>query len=95
LKLGVQLQKQPYDHVLTDDERKEVGFEAIAEYIARNPERAGMVPTDGYRQYPYTGCLVPGYPDLVPWVDDYWSKFWKLYSRLCTHGLSATDVEYK
>jgi hypothetical protein len=108
-KLGLQLQKQPYDHVLREDEGSGVGnavgeggiltnsatsaFEAVAEYIARNPERAGLVPVDGYRQYAYTGCLVPGYPDLSPWQDDYWTRFWKLYSRLSEHGLSVVAVE--
>jgi putative transposase len=81
-KLNVQLQKQPYDHVLREDERQRNALEQVAEYIARNPERAGLVPIDGFRQYPYTGCLVPGYPDLSPWQNDYWTKFWKLYSRL-------------
>jgi REP element-mobilizing transposase RayT len=92
-KLDVQLQKQPYDHVLCDDERQQAALEAVAEYIARNPERAGLVPVDGFRQYPYSGCLVPGFPDLSPWQDDYWTRFWSLYSRLCAHGLSAVDAE--
>jgi REP element-mobilizing transposase RayT len=92
-RLGVQFQKQPYDRVLRDEERQEAAFATIAEYIARNPERAGLVPSDGYRDYKYTGCLVPGYPDLSPWDDRYWEQFWKLYSRLCKHGLSVSDVE--
>ncbi len=91
-RLAVSLQKQAYDHVLRDDERQEAAFQAVAEYIARNPERAGLVPADGFRRYGYTGCLVPGYPDLSPWQDDYWDRFWRLYGRLCQHGLSVTDV---
>ena len=92
-KLDAQLQKQPYDHVLRDDERQPTAFEEVAEYIARNPERAGLVPVDGFRQYPYSGCLMPGYPDLSPWQDDYWNRFWKLYSRLCASGLSVVNVQ--
>ena len=88
-----QFQKQPYDHVLRDEERQEAAFSGVAEYIARNPERAGLVPPDGFREYKYSGCLVPGYPDLSPWQDDYWERFWKLYSRLCKHGLSVVDVD--
>lgn len=76
--LGYEFQTQAYDHVLRDDERQEAAFEAIAEYIARNPERAGLVPNDGYREYPYTGCLMPGYPNLSPWQADYWELFWQL-----------------
>ncbi len=92
-RLGVELQKQPYDHVLRDDDRQESAFQNIAEYIARNPERGELVLQDCYREYKYTGCLVPGYPDLSPWQDDYWERFWKLYSRLCHHGLLVTDIE--
>lgn len=91
--LGFQLQKQPYDHVLRDEERQEAAFAAVAEYIARNPERAQLVPHNGFCQYQYTGCLVPGYPDLSPWQADYWGRFWKLYSRLCEHGLSVSNIE--
>jgi REP element-mobilizing transposase RayT len=91
-RLGVQLQDQPYDHVLRDDERQEAAFEAVAEYIARNPERAKLVAADGFRDYKQTGCLVPGYPDLSPWQSRYWERFWRLYSRLCRNGLLVRDV---
>ena len=40
--LGVRLQNQSYDHVLKDEERQEAGFEALADYIARNPERDSL-----------------------------------------------------
>lgn len=81
-RLGYELQRQPHDHVLRDEDRQETAFGAVAEYLARNPERAGLVPVDGYRAYQYTGCLVPGYPDLSPWQEGYWELFWKLYSQL-------------
>ena len=86
-KLGTQFQQQPYDHVLRDEERDRSAFEEVAEYIARNPERAGLVAADGYRQYNFTGCLVPGYPDLNPWQDQYWELFWRIYNCLRTDGL--------
>jgi hypothetical protein len=63
-KLNARFQIEPYDHVLRDDERIESAFESVAEYIARNPERRGLVPVDGYAQYKFTGCLLPGYPEL-------------------------------
>ncbi len=85
-KIGACLQQQPYDHVLRDEERQEEAFESVAEYIARNPERAGLVTQDGYRDYPYTGCLIPGYPDMTPWRDGYWELFWRLYSGLLKEG---------
>jgi hypothetical protein len=76
------LQKQPYDHVLTEEQCERDAFEAVGEYIARNPERAGLVGPDRYQQYPYTGCLVPGYPELNVWQSDYWERFWRVVSHL-------------
>ena len=86
-KLDTHLQRQPYDHVLREEERECAAFEAVAEYIARNPERRGLVPIDGFQHYPYTGCLVPGNPELTPWLDDDWDRFWRTYSYLRSHGL--------
>jgi putative transposase len=85
-KVGAPLQQQPYDHVLQEEERREKEFQNVAEYIARNPERAGLVAQDRYRDYPYTGCLVPGYPDLKPWQHGYWELFWRLYFGLAKRG---------
>ena len=86
-KLGFQLQHQPFDHVLRDDERQEAAFAELAEYIARNPERKQLVPADGYRDYKFTGCLIPGYPELSLWQPDYWLRFWKTHSFLRKNGL--------
>ncbi len=86
-KLGVELQRQPYDHVLREEERERNAFEEVADYIARNPERAKLVPVDGYASYKYTGCLVPGYPELKPFQSDYWDRFWRSYSYLRKNGL--------
>jgi REP element-mobilizing transposase RayT len=85
-KLGAQFQSQPYDHVLREEDRERNAFETAAEYIAQNPERAKLVPTGGFRDYKYTGCLVPGYPELSPWQPQYWDTFWKVYSHLLHHG---------
>jgi putative transposase len=86
-KLNVELQQQPYDHVLREEERERTAFEETAEYIARNPERAELVPRDRFMDYKFTGCLVPGYPDLMPFQRDYWDLFWRIYSRLQKDGL--------
>ena len=86
-KLGVQFQTQPYDHVLREEEREGTAFEDVVEYLARNPERAHLVPADGYRHYPYTGCLLPGYPDMSPWQTNYWELFWRIFTHLCANGL--------
>jgi REP element-mobilizing transposase RayT len=88
-KLKARFQLQAYDHVLREEERQRTAFEDVAEYIARNPERKNLVTSDGFRDYPYTGCLVPGYPELKPFEDQYWDRFWRIYSHLHQHGLFA------
>jgi putative transposase len=87
--LGARFQQQPYDHVLREEERQRTAFEDTVEYIARNPERAGLVRPDGFREYPYTGCLVPGYPELSLWE----GGFWRVYAYLREHGLVRTGEE--
>jgi len=86
-RLQVELQGQAYDDVLKDEERKEESIEAVCDYIARNPERAGLVPIDGYADYKFTGCLVPGYPELTPFAADYWTRYWRIVSYLRSNGL--------
>lgn len=86
-KLNARLQQQPFDHVLRDDERAGIAFENVVEYIARNPERAGLVPIDGFRSYAFTGCLIPGYPELMPWQADFWERFWRICNYLKTREL--------
>ena len=84
--LEARFQKQPYDHVLREEERANDAFQTVFEYIARNPERANLVRPDCYQEYPYTGCLVPGYPELIPWSSDYWQRFWRIYAHLQRNG---------
>ncbi len=91
-KLGARFQQQPHDRVLREEERERSAFEQVVEYVARNPERAGLVQRDAFREYKYTGCLVPGYPDLSPWQHKFWDLFWRLYNKLRTQGLTR-DVK--
>lgn len=86
-KLGFGFQHQPYDHVLRDDERKESAFENLVDYIARNPERKGLVAVDRFHDYRFTGCLVPGYPELNLRQQDFWMRFWRTYAFLRKKGL--------
>ncbi len=86
-KLGFEFQHQPYDHVLKEDERQETTFENVVEYIARNPERKELVPADQFRMYKFTDCLVPGYPELHLFEDDFWNRFWRTYSFIRKNGL--------
>jgi len=85
--LGFEMQHQPFDHVLRDDERLESSFENLVEYVARNPERKGLVPRDGFREYKYSGSLIPGYPELDWRQDDFWPRFWRTHSFLRKNGL--------
>lgn len=88
-RIGVTLQDQPYDHVLREDERQEEAFRTTCEYVARNPERAGIVGMDEFAQYRYSGCIVPGYPELRPFEADFWTRFERCVSFLKEHGLQA------
>ena len=81
-RIGHALQDQPYDRVLREDERQGEGLKETCEYIARNPERAGIVAAEAYTQYPYSGCLVPGYPEFKPFTPDFWLRFDRTLSHL-------------
>jgi hypothetical protein len=84
---GFELQSQPFDHVLREHERQEEALLETVDYIARNPERRGLVPHDGYSTYPFTHCLLPGYPSISPWQPDFWDRFWRINSFARRHGL--------
>ena len=92
-RVDTRLQSEAYDHVLQEDERERSAFEEVFEYIARNPARAGLVKEDGYRNYAYTGCLVPGYPELRIWQEDFWDRFWRICVYLEEHGLFRTSAD--
>jgi REP element-mobilizing transposase RayT len=95
---GFAFQHQPYDHVLRGEDRLEAAVCELIEYIARNPERKGLVGIEGYRSYPFSNCLVPGYPELLFWQADFWQRFWRSYSYLRTNGLirsKASLLDYE
>lgn len=80
--LGFELQHQPYDHILREDEKLESAFVNLVEYVARNPERKELVPRDSFHSYKFTGCLIPGYPELDWRQASYWPRFWRAYAFL-------------
>ena len=86
-RIGFELQDQPYDHVFTEDERKDQEFQNTCMYIARNPERAGLVEIDGYSKYRFSGCLVPGYPQLRLFTDGFGDEFDRIISYLKREGM--------
>lgn len=86
-RIGFQLQDQSYDHVFKEDERREEEFRNACEYIARNPERAGLVNVDEFAKYKFSGCVVPGYPELRVFDTDFWDRFDHVISFLRKRGL--------
>jgi hypothetical protein len=86
-KIGFELQIQPYDNVLQEEDREKEAFEDVCEYIARNPERKGLVPVDGFLQYAHTDCLVPGAPEVRFADDQFWETFWRIHSATLKSGL--------
>jgi hypothetical protein len=76
-----QFQPQPQDNVLREEERKRNAFAQTCFYnIAANPVRAKLMEEDDI--WPFTGCIVPGYPKLNPIEEDFWPKFWRILGKL-------------
>ncbi|MCO8122970.1 hypothetical protein NHH03_14575 [Stieleria sp. TO1_6] len=73
-RIGFEWQQQGHDRVLREKELQETNLEGIGEYIARNPERKKLVPVDHFADYKYTGCLLPGYPELRLFQPDSWTR---------------------
>ena len=73
-------QPQAQDHVLRDEERKRNAFARVCFYVLANSVRAKLIAESG--QWQYVGCVVPGYPKLSPYEEDFWPKFWKIYAKL-------------
>jgi len=88
-RIGFELQDQPFDNVLQEDELQEEAFKSTCEYIARNPERAALVAMDDYARYPYSGCLIPGYPELRPFAADFWTRFERSVAYIRKSGVIA------
>jgi REP element-mobilizing transposase RayT len=72
-------QHQPYDNVLRDKERERGAFAKVCSYILANPQRKELVKKP--HDWRFRGAIVPGYPRLDPFEDDYWEKFWRIYGR--------------
>ncbi len=73
-------QPQAQDKVLREEQRKRNAFAKACYYIAANPVRAGLI--TGNEVWPFTGCVIPGYPKSNPADDDFWPAFWRIYGKL-------------
>jgi len=72
-------QHQAHDHVLKEEERRRNAFVRVCNYIQENPLRAELVQHPA--EWRFSGAIVPGYPTLHPLQENFWPKFWKLYSQ--------------
>jgi putative transposase len=73
---GFRWQPQAYDHVLRPEESDRYAYERLARYITENPVRAGWV--ERAEDWPHSGAVVPGYPELSLWLPDYWERYWRI-----------------
>jgi putative transposase len=78
------LQDRAHDRVLRDEERTVENFQTTCTYVFLNPQRANL--RGDWREWPYVGAIVPGYPDLDPGTTDFWGKYWKIFNRLVDYS---------
>lgn len=84
-KVGAELQKQGYDHVLVETERNPEALEDTSIYILKNPERAKLV--KAWQDWSYSGAIAVGYPDFEPRAGKgWWERFWLVYNKETTIG---------
>lgn len=76
---GAKFQHQAHDRVLRATDRRRGAFADLCRYIAENLVRAGLVSERG--EWPCAGCMFVGYPDLNPFAEDYWPKFWRIFHK--------------
>lgn len=72
-------QPQAHDHVLREPERLRDAFRVSIAYDLQNPVLNGLVPRP--EDWPFIGCVVPGYPKLHPLDERFWEVFWKVYTN--------------
>jgi len=81
-------QKQAYDHVLREEERRGDAFQSVAHYIVENPVRAGLVETAG--AWRFSGALVAGWPALDWRQSDFWDRWWSIFAAGDNEDVSGT-----
>jgi len=73
-------QHQSHDHVLREHERQRDAVNATCHYITENPVRSGLAEQPS--EWPYSGAILPGYPNLNPTDDGFHDIFWRLLARV-------------
>lgn len=71
-------QHQAHDHVLRAEQLKRNAFAKVCFYIIDNARKEGLAAHP--KEWRFCGAIIPGYPAMHPLDQDFWSKFWKLYS---------------
>ena len=84
--LTFRLQKQSHDHVLREGQRRRGAFGDVCNYVLCNALRGGLVSDPS--QWPYSGSVVAGFPDLTPFEAGFWPVFWKAYEKALVVGPS-------
>ena len=82
-------QKQAYDHVLREEERRGDAFQTVAHYIVENPVRAGLVETA--EVWRFSGTLVAGWPALDWRQRDFWNRWWSIFAAGDNESESGTE----
>ncbi len=77
-------QREPFDHVLREEERNCGAFQATCQYVLENPVRKNL--SVQWKEYAFSGAVLPGFPDLDPRRGDFWEVFWKIYNRKLEGG---------
>ena len=72
-------QKEPFDHVLREHERKRGAFGSVCYYVLENPVRKGLA--EKWADWAFSGAILPGYPDVDPRREDFWDVFWEIYYK--------------
>jgi REP element-mobilizing transposase RayT len=72
-------QHQAHDRVLREEDRQRGAFARVCFYVLSNPVRARLA--GGIEDWPFSGALIPGYPDVHPAESHYWETFWKLHDE--------------
>ena len=70
-------QPQAHDHVMRESSTTRDALTTAFSYDLLNPVRKGLVSAPS--EWPYRGCVVPGYPKLDPLDARFRILFWKLY----------------
>ncbi|HMP96407.1 MAG TPA: hypothetical protein PKA51_05755 [Kiritimatiellia bacterium] len=85
-------QRESYDNVLREKDRERNAFQAASYYILANPVRTGLCAQ--VADWPFSGAMAPGYPDLSPHDPAFWDLFWRIYAarRAADGGRSLTTA---